>query len=512
MNVTSPSADPRRAGGVGRLRHEARQQHREARDRRDGEPGGATLSVVSPADASDACRPPLARAPSRTPSTAWNDPTPTPGCGSTTPRSCSRILRPNEPGTDPRALHLTSLASSLRTEMVARLPGTDCSASWVRHRFSYYTYHPAGSDYGQLFGKSVPNRHLWRGFPLTKGPMATKTAVRPGAARRRRAGRRQRVPRPRAHARQPRRGPARLLGGHRGRRGLHAAVPGPAHRRGPRRGRAPQLLRRGVERRLGVVPLHRPRRGVPPVRGVASPHRHPGLGGRPRARRAGRALRAHAPDEPQRRRHPHPQREPRHRRDLVRRRPPAGPGPAVGRRPPPRRGLPRRARAVAAADGPDGCCWSPTTTRWSSGCGGAGAVRRRPGRLRMDGGPAGGPGRAAGAGGRVRGRRRTQRAHGGRAPAAHRRPRRPGRPRSRDLQPVPRRRGPHRAQHVVRRRLGHRPGPRPRRAPGLVGRRPGHRHVARPAPAGGPGPRPRPLRLRDAVTSPRPTALPSARP
>ena len=47
--------------------------------------------------------------------------------------------------------HLGSLVSTLRSESKARVPATARSARWTRHRFYYYTSHPAGSDYAQLF-------------------------------------------------------------------------------------------------------------------------------------------------------------------------------------------------------------------------------------------------------------------------------------------------------------------------------------------------------------------------
>ncbi len=46
--------------------------------------------------------------------------------------------------------HLGSLVSTLRSETKSRVPATARSAGWARQRFSYYTSHPAGSDYGQL--------------------------------------------------------------------------------------------------------------------------------------------------------------------------------------------------------------------------------------------------------------------------------------------------------------------------------------------------------------------------
>ena len=51
---------------------------------------------------------------------------------------------------DSACAHLDSLVSTLRAEMVSRLPAADLSPAWRRTRFSYYTRHPAGSDYGQL--------------------------------------------------------------------------------------------------------------------------------------------------------------------------------------------------------------------------------------------------------------------------------------------------------------------------------------------------------------------------
>jgi len=51
---------------------------------------------------------------------------------------------------DSACAHLHSLVSTLKAEMVSRVPDADVSPTWRRLRFSYYMRHLAGSDYGQL--------------------------------------------------------------------------------------------------------------------------------------------------------------------------------------------------------------------------------------------------------------------------------------------------------------------------------------------------------------------------
>ena len=72
-------------------------------------------------------------------------------------------------------------------------------------------------------------------------------------------------------------------------------------RRRPGRRGAALLLRRRVERRLGVLLLHGARRGLPPVPGLAARPRHVVRRGRAGARRAGRAVRGEGPRDPERR-------------------------------------------------------------------------------------------------------------------------------------------------------------------------------------------------------------------
>ncbi|MGA8246416.1 MAG: hypothetical protein WB797_05880, partial [Nocardioides sp.] len=52
---------------------------------------------------------------------------------------------------DASCLHLDSLTSALRAEMLSRLPEVDESARWSRRRFSYWTRHPVNSDYAELW-------------------------------------------------------------------------------------------------------------------------------------------------------------------------------------------------------------------------------------------------------------------------------------------------------------------------------------------------------------------------
>ncbi|HEY0904921.1 MAG TPA: prolyl oligopeptidase family serine peptidase, partial [Marmoricola sp.] len=47
--------------------------------------------------------------------------------------------------------HLHGLASHLASDMGARIPGTERSASWNRSRFSYYSECASGNDYGRIY-------------------------------------------------------------------------------------------------------------------------------------------------------------------------------------------------------------------------------------------------------------------------------------------------------------------------------------------------------------------------
>lgn len=51
---------------------------------------------------------------------------------------------------DASCAHLDPLITTLRAEMVARVPGVERSVKWKRTRFSYYTQHRTGRDYAEL--------------------------------------------------------------------------------------------------------------------------------------------------------------------------------------------------------------------------------------------------------------------------------------------------------------------------------------------------------------------------
>ena len=170
---------------------------------------------------------------------------------------------------------------------------------------------------------------------------ATSESLRTAAPRRERPARRLRLPRARPAPGQPGRAAARLLGRPDRRRGLRAAVPRPRQRHGPGRRDPPHLLRRRLERRLGPLLLHRARRGLPALPGLAARPRHAVRRRRAGAGRAGRALRAERPRHPQRRAGRDLGGEPRHPRGLG------------GRRPPTAEAAPGRSAAVAPA-------WSTT--------------------------------------------------------------------------------------------------------------------------------------------------------
>ena len=296
------------------------------------------------------------------------------------------------------------------------------------------------------------------------------------------------------------------------RRGLRAPLPRPAHRRRPRRGGAAQLLRRRLERRLAVVLLHRPRRGVPAARGVAAPARHPRRRRRAGAERAGRALRPERPGQPVRR-----------RRAAARARAatPARRGSSTPTRPSRRRG--RSAAAgpgvVYRAEHVRGRRRRRPAARHQRRRGGvpadAGArSRSTPTRTTRPGSRRGRRTRPSGWSGSTRspGHVVLEPAHRRRAPAARRRARRPGRRGSGPAQPVRLRRGRPGAQHGVRRRRRSTVVDRAYAAAArLVRRRPRDRRRARTCTASeAPGHDPSALRDRADVPSPRRTAPRSA--
>lgn len=70
---------------------------------------------------------------------------------------------------DSACAHLHSLISTLRSEMVARLPQADTSPRWRRSRFSYYTRTPSGSDYADVFREIHGNETDLQQNPVPNG-------------------------------------------------------------------------------------------------------------------------------------------------------------------------------------------------------------------------------------------------------------------------------------------------------------------------------------------------------
>ena len=72
---------------------------------------------------------------------------------------------------DSACAHLHSLVSTLRAEMVSRVPPAEASPTWRRWRCSYYNRHLAGSNYGQLVreinGSETVSRPIPAPEPLT---------------------------------------------------------------------------------------------------------------------------------------------------------------------------------------------------------------------------------------------------------------------------------------------------------------------------------------------------------
>ena len=180
--------------------------------------------------------------------------------------------RPNGRTTTPRRPSTSSGPEPCGRDVAARSSRGDDVGSLAARGFSYYTRTPTGRDYAQLFRTidkfeadfatdSVAQTDPMRGFlqPVSCSstpptwPKAPTTSSSDSVAG------------------QPRRRAAGLVGGSRRRRGLRAALPRPGQRPGPARRGAADLLRRRVERGLGVLLLHGARRAVPAAPGLAAP-------------------------------------------------------------------------------------------------------------------------------------------------------------------------------------------------------------------------------------------------
>ena len=195
--------------------------------------------------------------------------------------------RPGRPGHDrlpggrerlhrgPHGATRRGLRETIFGEIKARTQETDLSVPVRKDGYWYYTRTVEGLQYGIHCRRPVADGEV---DPPSTGD-GSPLRRRAGPARRQRRGGRLGVLRPRHLRREPGRAPARLLGRPGRRRAVHAAVQGPAHRRGARRRGAQRLLRLGlVGRQRDAVLPHR-RRGLAARTGCG------GTGSAPRASR-----------------------------------------------------------------------------------------------------------------------------------------------------------------------------------------------------------------------------------
>ena len=177
----------------------------------------------------------------------------------TIPRS-SEYLPPSAPTTTRRAERLSRLADRLAAESAEPDPGRRRRLGRLAARRIHLS-HPDARGQRQSAVSSVASRGDPEQVLLDDNLVGETHRVR------RRGG-------PRA---QPRRGPARLVGGHQRRRDLRAADQGPGYRRGPAGGHRPHAIRgwpgRADSRYLFYLV---PDELQPAVPGVAPPRRHAG--------------------------------------------------------------------------------------------------------------------------------------------------------------------------------------------------------------------------------------------
>ena len=201
--------------------------------------------------------------------------TPTTGCATPTPPVLAHLVGRAGVGTTRRC------ASGLPGRRALQVRDGVAAAADRRVgtlvAYALFLLHPAppGRDYAAtVAGNRIVGHLADDGFDSRPRPDDEYRAAR-GGPRRRLAGRRQRLPRPRADPGQPRREPARLLRRHRpatrsSRSASATCAPVPTC---PTSCRAATTAAPGARTRQCVL-LHRARRGVPPVPGLAAPARH----------------------------------------------------------------------------------------------------------------------------------------------------------------------------------------------------------------------------------------------
>ncbi len=141
--------------GLGRCADRQTGQHRGQQEaERDEERAGGTVTAV-PTSSSDAApqvpTPPVAaRVPFVHSEHGVDRPDPYHWLGGDDPAVLAHLVA-ERAFYDASTVHLDSLGSTLKAEMLSRLPSVDESARWSRRRFSYWTRHPVNSDYAELW-------------------------------------------------------------------------------------------------------------------------------------------------------------------------------------------------------------------------------------------------------------------------------------------------------------------------------------------------------------------------
>ena len=174
--------------------------------------------------------------------------------------------------TEALTAHTAKLRETLFEEIRSHVVETDLSVPTLRDGWWYYSRTIEGKAYGSLLpgGRGDRRPHAARAGRDRGGPW------RAGAAGLQRRGRGPRVLLARCLRHQPRLAAARVGGRRHRRRGLHAALPRPAHRRGPAGRRRGRLLRLGVGERQRDLLLHPAGQRDAAVPGVAARARHAG--------------------------------------------------------------------------------------------------------------------------------------------------------------------------------------------------------------------------------------------
>ncbi len=134
------------------------------------QPAGSTLAPVT--EPAPSVAPPVApREPFEHTEHGVARPDPTTGCTRSSPQ-LTEHLSAERGFYDSSVAHLHPLVSTLKAEMFARLPAAEVSARWRRTRFSYYTAHLAGNDYAHIVREIHGNETVSKQISPVLGQLA----------------------------------------------------------------------------------------------------------------------------------------------------------------------------------------------------------------------------------------------------------------------------------------------------------------------------------------------------